>query len=365
MRALLITLFLAVLSTSFAIKISTEQQALNGDSLKFGNTMLGDALTSLIQITEVDEYAECHGVLQKVRAELAALLKDTQDNYAAASTAYQTQKDVYEGALATLTSRQTEVSGLLSDAQKEKSNLEGRIDGSLAAIKEAQDNIDSENARRKAAHDAYVQKSTDLSAAIDACNQAIELLHQVDAKDLNAALIQVTTKSLRGQFEEIHSRLSNMQLKSSVLPLVKMLVEVASQGINAEMIEKLIHLIEDLRDSLSTELTNAGLADDADASYHTTAIATYESTITSETQSANENNDLLTTVKANIDAYTSELTSLGGLIAENQSNLDSLNADWATKSAAFNDSLDRIRGDIAAIDSACAYLRSHMDQDAS
>jgi chromosome segregation ATPase len=298
MRAFYITLFLAVLSTSLALKTTSQQKSLDIRGFKFNaESQLGAALAGLMEITQLEETQEVVDIITQVREELKALLKDAQEAYDRDETQFKSSKSQYESTLYDLTNSINDNTNALQEAQGEEARLTTSIDTSIAAINAAQDGITTENNRRSEVSHANQQKLADLSEAIAACNDAEALLEEIRAKDLAKSdqlnLLQTSERKIQNHLKNIHEKLEKMQVKGTIAPMIKMLVEVVQEGVNVEIIDQILNLLRELRASLIQEHKDTEDSDATDESYHTSTITALTHTVNTETDSVNDNSALL------------------------------------------------------------------------
>ena len=304
MRTVFVTLFLVFLSTSFAVKVGTQQKSLDLSKFKIqSNDFLGDAIKGLLQITALPETQEVIDIITEVRQELADLLRSTTDNYNADKKAYEDSRDTFEGIIRQLDSEIINTKAAIQEGENTQSQLEETIATSDANLRQAQIAYDAEVARREAASAAHAKKISDLTDAIAACEEALKLMAEVREKDLPATaavFLQTSEQALKGHIIKINEKLSKLTLKSSITPFLKALVEMTQEGINWQLIDKIISLIQDLENSLHEEVRISNEADASDAEYSAKLLDSLHNTITTERVSLEQNGALLETVKGKV-----------------------------------------------------------------
>jgi hypothetical protein len=307
MRTLYITLFLAILSSSLAIKTTIQQKTLEVKGFKFDtDSKLGSALAGLMEITQLAETAEVIEIISNVKVELTNLLRDTETNYNNELADFGRSKSDYESKISGLNTSISQNNAILETEIETRDRLEDLIAASSKAIDDAQDAIVAENQRRDEIRAANAQKVADLSEAIAACEEALKLLQEIKEKDLTKtglSLVQTASNKIKSQVSKITTKLTKINLNGSIAPMVKMLVEIAQEGVNAELIDKIAQLIRELRDSLIQEREDVKGADAADEAYHTNTINTLNARIEAETSSLNRNSEALETVYGKKEFY--------------------------------------------------------------
>lgn len=362
MRAVYITLFFAILSSSLAIRTTVQQKTFDIKGFKIdSDSKLGSALAGLMEITQLAETAEVIEIISNVKIELTDLLRDTEINYNNEKASFEESKSGYESTIREFNSAISQNSAALQEATVSKDRLEALVDASAKAIEDAQAAIVAENERRDQIRIANAQKVADLSEAIAACEEALKLLQEIKEKDLTEtglSLIQTASNKIKTHISKISKQLAKINLKGSIAPMVKMLVEIAQEGVNAELIEKIAELIRQLRDSLVQERDDTQGADAADESYHTNTIATLNGQIEIETQSLNNNSAALDIIYTAIDGLTKTLESLNAGLTNATNSYNALISEWASKEANYNDVMERLRRDIQVLAQCLEYLNS-------
>jgi len=138
--------------------------------------------------------------------------------------------------------------------------------------------------------------------------------------------------------------------------MTKMLVEIASKGVNSDLIGQIEALINNLIDTLNDELDSAVQADNADAAYSANSIATLQDTIDTETTSANNNQDSLDQTNTDIANFTTAINNLSATLSLNQGALSDFAASWTAQAANFDALIARLQGDLQAIAAAEQFI---------
>jgi hypothetical protein len=305
MRAAFVALFLAVLSTSFAVKLGNQQKSLDLAKFKLSsNDFLGDAIKGLLQITAIPETQEVIDIIGEVRTELQGLLHDTETTFEHEQTSYLASKKSYEDTICDLDSKIVNTKAELEEAGRTKGNLEESIQNSLNNKGAAEGQVDTEESRRAEASAAHSRRVSDLSDAIAACDDALALMAEVREKDLPsqpAILLQTHEQKLKSHIQKISEKLQKMTFKGTIGPFLQALVEMTQEGINWQLIDKIIDLIRDLKGSLQHEIEVADQEDSADAEYSQKYLESLHKTIGDEITALQNNGALLETVKSKID----------------------------------------------------------------
>jgi len=303
-----------------------------------------------------DDIAEVAEILAEVRHEIENLLEGLQDQYEGAAEEAESVASNYQSDIDSLSAQISSFSSQLEAAHNEASDLQTAIDNSLAAISQAQNAIDDEVARRTDAHTAFSNNAGALQGAIDAAQDALRLLQEIDDQDLAGSFLEINQKKINKHFNNIHETLGQLNLKSSVITMTKMLVEIASQGINHDLIQQIEDLINHLIETLNDELDTAVQADNADAAYSAASIATNQDTIDTETSSANTNQDKLDLTNADIENFSTAIDNLSSTLALNQDALKTFAENWKATASNYDSLIKRLQGDIQAIEAAETFI---------
>jgi DNA repair exonuclease SbcCD ATPase subunit len=288
---------------------------------------------------------------------LVALLQETEANYGKVKSNYLSSKKTYEDTISELDKQILEKKGEISSKNTDKDTLEGFNRKSQQTIEDSNDAITAAEQARAESHEAYLQKVEDLTEAIQACTDALALLHELDDKDLTApSFLQITEKKLRNHFMKVQEKLANMKLKNSITPLIKMLVEVAQQGVNSDMIQRIITLVEELRRSLEAELETAHSDERTAQQLHETTLKTLGATIEAEESAILENTEAISKIVSWLDENGKTLEALEASRLANDKALEKLNIEWEAAFKAFGDSMARLRKDIEVLNNALNWL---------
>jgi len=322
------------------------------------DSKIGAAMRSFVQLKgeDSDDIQEVADILSAVQQEIETLLANIQDEYDTAAEAAQSTHDGYQSNIDDLSSQIDGFESQFAAAHFEASDLQEAIDNSLSAINQAQSAQDDEVARRTDAHTAFSNNAAALQGAIDAAQDALRLLQEIDDSDLEGSFLEINNKKIAKHFTNIHESLGNLNIKSSVITMTKMLVEMASQGINHDLIQQIEDLINHLIDTLGDELDVAVQADNADAAYSANSVATLQDTIDSETASASANQDSLDQTNADIANFEAAIDNLSATLANNQQALSDFEDSWSSTAHGYDGLIKRLTGDLQAIAAAEQFI---------
>lgn len=289
MRTVIALCFLALFAGAFAHKAKAPVE----------DSKLVASLKGLFQLADEDEFEEVADILAHVREEIEDILSRIRSNYGDAEADHDNTADQYKADIETLSTQLGQTKTDLDNAHKIADELQEAIDNSLNAINEAQADQDVERARRADYHNSFRTKVDQLNAAVDAAEDALRLLQEVDTQDLQGSFLEINNKKIKANFEAIHNGLSNLKLKSPVTPITKMLVEIAAEGVNHELIAQIEDLLNQLLDTLHTEVDEAVSDDNNDDEYSRNTLATLQDTVDVESHAAEENQAKLAEVEGN------------------------------------------------------------------
>jgi predicted HicB family RNase H-like nuclease len=258
------------------------------------------SLKGLFQLASADEYDEVAEVLAQVREEVEGILSRVRGDYGDQKADHENIVSHFEADIASITEAHDNTNTQLEHDRDHADQLQKDIQSSLDSINAAQADQDNENSRRVEVHNAFRVKVDQLNAAIEAAEDALKLLKEIDNEDLEGSFLEISNKKIKKHFEAIHKSLSNLKLTGTIGPICDMLVEIASAGINHELIAQIEDLINQLLESLSQEVDSAVEADNADEVYSRNAIKTSQDTIDSQTDAATGNQSQLSVVESNI-----------------------------------------------------------------
>jgi len=295
-------------------------------------------------------------LLVAVQHEIEATLSGIQDTYEAWAESTQATVDAYQANIDELTSSINGFAAQLEAAQVEASDLQEAIDNSLSAISTAQAAQDDEVARRTDKHTAFTNSANAIQGAIDAAQDALRLLQEIDDQDLEGSFLEINQKKISKHFAAIHESLSQLSFKSSVVTMTQMLVEIASQGVNHDLIAQIEDLINHLIDTLGDELDSYVQEDNADAAYSANALETLQDTIDTESASASNNQDTLDGVNDDISNYQDAISNLSDTLALNKDALSATVEDYKSRSANYDALIRRLQGDLQAIAAAEQFV---------
>jgi chromosome segregation ATPase len=344
-------LLIALVATSFAKKnVELLQEA--------HDSKIGAAMKAFVQMHDetTDDINEVADILGEVHHEIETLLNNIQDQY---EDAAETAEETAAGYQSDIDSLSASISGFQSQldvSRVEASDLQAAIDNALSAISQAQNSIDDEVARRTDSHTAFSSAASGLQGAIDAAQDALRLLQEIDDQDLAGSFLEINQKKINKHFSNIHETLSNLNVQSSVITMTKMLVEIASQGINHDLIAQIEDLINHLIDTLNDELDTAVQADNEDAAYSANAIATLQDTVDTETASANDDQAKLDSTNADIENFSTAIDNLSATLALNQDALAAFSENWKASAANYDSLIRRLQGDLQALEAAQQFI---------
>jgi len=238
-----------------------------------------------------------------------------------------------------------------------ESALVESIENSQTNLENAEDAYSAEVSRRQQASAAHQQKVQDLHDAINACDEATQLMREARQIDLPASsFLQTKETALKGHILKINEKLKRMSLTGTVVPFLKALVEMTQDGINWQAIDQIIQLIDDLRESIRAELATSISEDNADASYSAQLLESLHNSIESSRSSIQANSALLQSVRDNLVTLRQNLSDFQSSLQTNTNNLNALNSAWEATSSNFNAAIDRLQRDIQVLGDALAFL---------
>jgi DNA repair exonuclease SbcCD ATPase subunit len=352
MRTILALCFIVLLAGAFASKKKTHMQ----------ESKLVSALKGLFQVATSDEFDEVAEILAEVRSEIEGLLAKTEANYAAEESDFSDVYSYYTDLLENIADNIVELETEISADEEAADELQDNIDSNLAAIEGAQADQDVEEARRTDYHNAFRAKVDLLNDAVDAAEDALRLLQEIDTQDLSGSFLEINNKKITKNFETIHKNLADLKLRSTVTPITKMLVEIAAAGVNHDLISQLEDLLSQLVDQLNDEVDAAVQDDNNDDEYSRATLATLQNTIDSQSEAAEFNQQNLDAVNEDISNAQDQVEWLSGLWEEGTAELESYEDAWEEKAATYESQIHRLEKDIEAIEAAENFVdRSSSD----
>jgi chromosome segregation ATPase len=317
---------------------------------------LVSSLKGLFQIASADELDEVAEILAQVREEVEGVLSRVRNNYAQQEADHDDVVGQYQADIDSLSTELSQTKTDLDNAQTVASELQEAIDNSLSAIEEARGDQDVENARRTEKHNAFRSNIDQLNADVDAAQDALRLLQEIDTQDLSGSFLEINNKKIKSHFEALHKSLSSMKLKNSFTPITKMLVEIASAGINHELIAQIEDLLNSLIDSLNQEVNEAVADDNNDDSYSRNTLSTLQDTIDVESASADANQAKLLEVEATITLLNDAGSRFASTLSDAQAALAAKNSEWDDASSLYDALIKRLQRDIAALEAAETFV---------
>jgi len=364
MKAVLVTLFLLSISTSFALKAnSAYQRQMAIHSLQLEKiSSLGAALKGLISLAEVGEFAEVLEILQRIRQELSSIRDQTQTTLNTKTDQFETSKANYESTIAALTQAIADTEQSIAENEASQARLEAAIAANIQAINEAEASTTSEVTRRAQAEAGYLKHAQDVLNALGSLSEARAILEQIQAADLatvGVSFIQTHKRKLGKQLALVQETISNMNLKTSPMSYyLKELIQIAQDGehVNADIFARIAALVEEFTQTLTQEREDTLQANDDDRVASESLLATLANTIAAQTDDLNNNQASHAAVVATLGSLRATLASLQSDLATNQNDLAALIAAWEVERATQEGYIARLDRDVDVLGRAEAYV---------
>mmetsp|Transcript_7140 Transcript_7140/g.6411 ORF Transcript_7140/g.6411 Transcript_7140/m.6411 type:complete len:330 (+) Transcript_7140:525-1514(+) len=214
----------------------------------------------------------------------------------------------------------------------------------------------------------------DLTEAIKACDNAVKILEEIRDKDLSAeqqisagAFIQSANKRLQPHLENLKEKISkiNKNAQSSHMSsLMDVLVEVASSGVNQELVEQIIAMIRDLQFNLKAQLEARQQADVEDAEASAALLGSYQQTINEQTALANTLQGQIEDLDAQIGTIETSIDNQKGLINKTDAQMIQEEQSYTETSVSYKSTMERIRIDIEVLGYAINCLIGEGEDEA-
>jgi len=360
MIALLITIF-CLLGTPFAIIPKFHSQTILNAIEIASSVSLKAALHSLLEITQAGEYSQVADILETIREEFETLLTTLDTNFVTAKAAYDSSSENYGDSINLLDSEISDTNNQLDAAGVQLDSFTASIQNNRDAISQAQTSKAAELQRRADAEASFETNLSDIDQASAACDEALELLGEVQNADLGvvgSSFIETRRQKLHAKLVHIQQKMSKVRTRHPIAPFINTLVEVAQDSINADAIATIEAMIQDLKNSLQANRDAAVQADSDDETSSGVAVANYQSTIDTQSDALNQNSQSLNDVNGQIDNLNTQLGLYKNNLETATDSLNDLNASYATSSEALSDQISRLQDDIAALEQALAFLRT-------
>jgi len=342
MRTIIALVFVALLAGAFAHKSKAPIQ----------ESKLVASLKGLFQLAAKDELEDVADILAEVRSEIEATLDRVRSNYAAEESDAEEVFATYEDNLSAIGANIAELQVAIASADDTAESLQETIDSAVEAISEAQAQQDAEEARRTDYHNAFRSQVDQLNTAVEAAEDALRLLQEIDTEDLSGSFLEINNKKIKTNFEAIHKTLHGLKLSNSVVPMTRMLVEIAAAGINHDLISQLEDLLNQLIEIIEGEINDAVAADNNDDDFSRSTLGNLQSTIDSQSSSAETNQASLDELKADLEADQDALENDVDSYQTGIQQYGEAKSAWAGKSHDYDALIKRLGRDIDALEAA-------------
>jgi len=168
--------------------------------------------------------------------------------------------------------------------------------------------------------------------------------------------MEITHKKLQKAFKHIHHTMSTLSFKNTFKAMSSVLLEVAQNGVNSDVIDQLNDLIEALIDTLGDELDVAVQAENDDIAYSSQAQDNLQTTIDSATDAANSNQESFDEVVEELEWLTWGKEWLEEVLEEVTDARDAVVASWIQTAKNYDALLARLHADISALEDAETFL---------
>jgi chromosome segregation ATPase len=316
----------------------------------------GQAFKMLAQFANSDEADEVLEVLQNVAGEIQEIIDHTQSQYDDQEEAAQEAFAGYKANIDDLSSQLELVKSQWEADQDIAEDLQSQIDEELSIIQQADQALGDEQSRRANAHAAFSSNYDAIQGAIDAAQEALNLIKIITDNDNTATMMELTHKKLGKAFKHIHHTIETLSMRKTLSSMASVLLEVAQNGVNEDAIDQINDLINALIDTLNDELDIAVQAENDDAAYSAQACDTLQNTIDNATDAANDNQEYLDSVVAEMNDLASAASNLQSTLDAATEARDNLIANWVSTSANFDALLARLHADMDALAEAETFL---------
>jgi len=303
-----------------------------------------------------DEAEDVLEVLENVQGEIQTIIDDTQANYDSQEEAAQEAFANYQSNIDDLTSNIEWTQEQLSADSNVAEDLQDQIDEELSTIQQASQALGDEQSRRANAHAAFSSNYDAIQGAIDAAQEALNLLQIMGDNDQTATMMEISHKKLNKAFKHIHHTIDTLALKNTFTSMAGVLLEVAQNGVNTDVIDQLNSLINALIETLEDELDIAVQAENDDIAYSQQSCDTLQATIDAATESANNNQEELDALVEEIGQYQDALENFQNTLDAVTEARDNTINSWVQTSKNFEDLLARLHADVDALEAAETFL---------
>jgi chromosome segregation ATPase len=330
--------------------------AVSAFAKKHHDSKLGQGFKLLAQFATADEAEDVLDVLENVQGEIQTIIDQTQANYDAKEAASQEAFAGYQANIDDLTSQIEALQETIDNDNSIAQTLQDQIDGELSTIQQSSQSLGDEQARRADAHAAFAANYDSIQSAIDAGQEAINLLKIMEENDQTTTMLEISHKKLHKAFKHIHHTIDTLALKNTFTSMAGVLLEVAQNGVNTDIVGQLNDLITALIATLQDELDVAVQNENDDIAYSTQTCDNLQATIDGATESANANQEQLDATNEDLSNSTTAQENLQATLDSVTEARDNLVASWTQTAKDYDNLLARLHADIDALQEAQTFL---------
>jgi predicted nucleic acid-binding Zn-ribbon protein len=351
-------LFLATILISFSLSFATNKNfpiLAEVESVPFGRTLL-----NVVQLQFKMEHP---------LEDIATYLYDIQSNLQQAKASEDQEHSDYQGScsldLATADNNIETYTNSLNTAQEAFDNAKAteqdkssKLANEQSDFAGYQDDLDAENAANDEAVVEFNKNTADLTDAINACTEALDLLSRLSSSP--ALFIQLSTQ-ISNKLEKVREKLAKHLPTSLTIytPIIDALAQIKSKA-NPEDVRAVSELISKLRDELTDHLNTLNANEATRVDNYNNAVANLQNNIDTSSERINALNQDIADAQAEEANQQSKIDSYSQLLQDAQDARAARQSQCDNEVTQFNSDTDTRGSELAILQKLIDHFESKL-----